>query len=523
MGKKRQLKFVVSLRDLRQLPWQPWLRKYLRGPPRREKLISVYYDTSKFKLRDHGVTLRVRKQGHKQVQTIKILADGGEDSFGRQKWEEEITGQKPNYKIADGTALAPLFTPGLKRAVRAMFETKVERTTLLVSVGHSLVEVVLDHGLIQAGRHREAISEIELALKKGKPGDLVWLARQFARHLPVSYGIGSKAERGYALSAGEGNRPAGAVSIKLPHKASAAEAFSIIGLSCLDHLVRNRQAVREGVPEGVHQMRVGLRRLRAAISVFKEFVQGPEAERIKADLTWLTERLGPARDLDVLIADGLALLQREYPGEPSIASLKSDLNAQRLRDFSTAKAAVESDRYRKMVVQVLLWLIGGKWLQTTDPLMVKLRGRRIADFAASIMEQRSKTVVKRAAKLRSLDARRLHKLRIAAKKLRYAAEFFESLFGKGKAQADRKEFLESLKRLQDALGQLNDTAVQEKVAQKYTYGKARGKKRGEQAAGVFAMGMLTIQEHDMAKAAMTRAIRASKHLMKMPHYWRQTE
>ena len=92
--------------------------------------------------------------------------------------------------------------PSSKRALRPVFETNIERTTLPLRVGASLIELAIDKGFIRTGRHRMAVAEIELELKKGKPKDLVRLAKTFARLLPVAYGVRAKAERGYALSAG---------------------------------------------------------------------------------------------------------------------------------------------------------------------------------------------------------------------------------------------------------------------------------------------------------------------------------
>ncbi len=98
---------------------------------------------------------------------------------------------------------------------------------------------------------------------------------------PITYMAQSKPERGYALSAGEAAKPVRAGTIDLDPEVSTAEAFQIIALSCLDHAAANSRAVREGETEGVHQMRVGLRRLRAAISVFKEYCRARRPKKLK--------------------------------------------------------------------------------------------------------------------------------------------------------------------------------------------------------------------------------------------------
>src|SRR6202453_2716434 len=82
---------------------------------------------------------------------------------------------------------------------------------------------------------------------------------------------------------------------------STGKAFQVIGKSILRHVVDNESAVRKGDSEGVHQMRVGLRILRAAISIFAELLNDGQTERIESEVIWMTGELGPARDLDVYI------------------------------------------------------------------------------------------------------------------------------------------------------------------------------------------------------------------------------
>jgi CHAD domain-containing protein len=135
-------------------------------------------------------------------------------------------------------------------------------------------------------------------------------------------------------------------------------------LSCLDRAAANARAVREGDTEGIHQMRIGLRRLRPAISIFKELLADPETEKIKTQLKWLTEQLGPARDFDVLIEGLVRPIHRSGPitAEPNV--LGHDLQAKRNAGLKKAKAAVDSKDYRKLGLHTALWLVKGEWLRT---------------------------------------------------------------------------------------------------------------------------------------------------------------
>ena len=100
MGAETELKFEIAPQDLRRLKAAPALH---RKPAKEENLISVYFDTPKHKLARNGVSLRVRHNGDKRLQTVKSEWSG--NSFRRGEWEREIRGNVPNLGKAGGTAL----------------------------------------------------------------------------------------------------------------------------------------------------------------------------------------------------------------------------------------------------------------------------------------------------------------------------------------------------------------------------------------------------------------------------------
>ena len=514
MATEIELKFSASPRVLREAARLPWLRKLAKGPVRRTRLVSVYFDTPKCKLHDNGVTLRIRKVGRKRLQTIKSTNGG---VAGRHEWEEEISAEKPDLKHAKRTALAPLVTRKLKKSLRPVFVTDVNRTTMPLRFRSSDVELALDRGAIKTGARRARVSEIELELKNGRRADLARLTERLARTIPVAYDARAKAERGYALSVRQEDKPVGAATIALEPKATTAEAFAAIGWSCLNHLAANEEAVRRGEPEGVHQMRVGLRRLRAAISVFKDVVGNAETERIKSELKWLTEQLGPARDLDVLVTESVAPLRQEVPDKPEVKRLESALKKRRARGFDRAKAAVDSERCRKIVLATALWLLDGKWARARGAPLVAQREQPAARFARDVLRRRRRKIVKKSRKLDELDASARHRLRIAVKKLRYATEFFASLFAKPKAAKARKRFAKDLKALQGALGKLNDIAVHQDLTRPLVHPEKRSEKHPEVA---FAAGLLTGREQPRIRACLAAAGKAGKALSKADPFWR---
>jgi triphosphatase len=413
--------------------------------------------------------------------------------------------------------LARLATRKLERSLRPVFETDVERIAMPLRVGDSEVELAFDRGRIRTGARSEQISEIELELKQGGRADIARLAERLATSIPVAYDARTKAERGYALSAGEQGKPVEAYEIALARTTSSGEAFSAIGLSCLNHFAANEAAVRRGEPEGVHQMRVGLRRLRAAISLFKEVASGTDTDRIKTELKWLAARLAPARDFDVFVQESVTPLRRENPGQRrEIALLEADLARKRDAGFEQAKAAVASERYRKTVLRTALWLINGEWSRNADPPAVGRRERPIVDFAQEVLRRRTKKVAKKAGKLEKLSVQERHELRIAVKKLRYATDFFAGLANSKRTKA-RKRLSKELKTLQDALGKLNDMAVHEKLARQFAHPRKRSKKLPQKA---FAIGLLTGQEKREARACLMAAMEAGASLSRVRSFLR---
>ena len=160
-----------------------------------------------------------------------------------------------------------------------------------------------------SGERSSPICELELELKKGERAELFKVAHDVAKLAPARLVMRSKADRGYELL--DGKEPdATSGHPDTVAGTSSAEAFQRIGRACLRQVADNEHAVRVGDAEGVHQMRVGLRRLRAAISLFSSLLEDRQTSAIKHELKWLTSELGPARELDVFIRHALHPVHR---------------------------------------------------------------------------------------------------------------------------------------------------------------------------------------------------------------------
>jgi inorganic triphosphatase YgiF len=371
--------------------------------------------------------------------------------------------------------------------------------------------LALDEGNVRAGQKSSPLTEVELELKRGAASDLFRTARLVTGLVPVKLALKSKSERGYDLITDQPSRAFRASKIILEHDASMAAAFQVIGRSVLRHIAANEPAARAADPEGVHQMRVGVRRLRAAMAVFSELLGCKQTEQIKRDLKWLAGKLGPVRDLDVFLNGKIQLFENADSPTAGLAELKSELIYRRDIAGESAKTALATARYRLLIFNILEWIEDGKWLKKSH----SHGKRKIRPFAADLFQRRTKKARKKARKAGEVDPLTRHKLRIAIKKLRYALYFFESLFsrnGSTKALSRHKKHLQDL---QDNLGALNDIAVHQKLAVKLAAGGSGPKPE----LACFAAGMIAGCERSEIRPILAEVTKTARKLRRVKRFW----
>jgi triphosphatase len=187
--------------------------------------VSVYFDTDKLKLRQRGLSLRVRRLGRNHVQTIKQKNNGNVALFARGQWEHNVRAKQPDLEAARGTALAPLLNKKLRRALKPVFQTRVNRKVFQIHAGESEVELTIDDGRVESGRKSSPLCEVELELKQGQAADLFKLAKTLAHEVPVQLAIKSKADRGYALLTAEKAAPVKARPVAYAAESDVQSAF----------------------------------------------------------------------------------------------------------------------------------------------------------------------------------------------------------------------------------------------------------------------------------------------------------
>ncbi|NYG34583.1 CHAD domain-containing protein [Sphaerotilus montanus] len=232
------------------------------------------------------------------------------------------------------------------------------------------------------------------------------------------------------------------------------QAFAAIVRDSFAQLLHHAAGVRGGdAPESVHQMRVGLRRLRLALRLFGRWIAVPP--NLLAELRWLRVRLGAARDADVLAGGTLAALAATCPPEDGLAALQeaAAVHAQGMRQL--AASAVKSARCARLMRDLSAWLQAAPWQAVPDDALQRALRQPIGPRAARMLHRRHARLVEIGERLHPDQSEERHRLRIAAKKLRYATEFFQAVRPSGHT----RRFLRRLAALLDVLGGLNDAVV----------------------------------------------------------------
>lgn len=428
--------------------------------PDREQLQSTYFDTDRGSLRDAGLTLRVRREHGRWLQTVKSsrAADGG---LGRGEWEAATSGEAPDLDHARRTPAGRVLAKGGDLAPK--FTISVDRRTVPLDTSHGTVSCSLDHGEVLADGRSESFDELELELESGEAAALFDLAGDLARRFPLVLSFTTKADRGFRLLAEE--EPAFKFEPPtLRREMTAGQAFRAIARAALEQIARNGEAIcHRPNGEAVHQMRVGARRLRATLKFFRPIAGDDRLEAVQADLKWLGAELDPARNLDVFIGGVWRRAAEACPGDATQAA-QGRLEAARDGAHARARAAAASDKLRDVLLDTMIWIESGSWTRP-DASGAQQRDAPVVELASKALDRARRKVMKRGRGLADLSPEDRHHARIRAKELRYAADVLAPLFDAHAKRARR--FVSTLKDLLDDLGDLNDIATAGDLAGDY--------------------------------------------------------
>lgn len=494
-----------------------------RGKVTTVSLRAQYFDTEASDLAKAGVALRLRQEGRRWVQTLKMP--------GRHRLEKiEINTPRPGPNL-DLTVYVD--TPAHRlinkhqTALNVVYETKVRRTLRRIRNAAGVVEVALDQGQILSGELTLPVSEVEFELVSGKPQAIFLLGLKWLSTHGLVLDLRSKAERGTRLAAlaralanlGEINDPAttaararaiasfweprGMGEIKLRNEMTCEQALEAITGECIEQIARNAAVLAEidtaglykaAKPEHTHQLRVGMRRLRSAWSLFQKLAALPP-EPWRDELKTHFAALGNTRDDDVLRETVLPELNAA--GQPPLDLSSRHANARSVN--RTASAA-----FQGWLVELLAWTIGAHPLQSEqlNPTGANHRHPPLGPRLAKQLHQWHQKVLANGLRFDELPIEAQHDLRKRAKRLRYGLQFAQSLLPAKKLRGYRRE----LGKIQDILGEMNDLYVARETFETI---------RDDQPPAWFAVGWIASR----LSVLTTQAKTAFKRLRQAEHFW----
>jgi inorganic triphosphatase YgiF len=460
MSQEIEIRLSARPGDLRRLSQTRFVKRLSQGNAATRRYNTVYYDTPEFALAGKGLCLRVRRSGRIYVQTVKEKNTGAVAS-DRVEWESPLPTPEPDLRfVPDPKTRERLMALTGDKKIEAKLETVIRRTTrhLKTEAGDE-VEFAADSGEIRTlvdVREVLPVSEIELELKRGSPNALYQIARGLSEKTRLTVAIESKAERGLRALEGQKNAAFKAGRLALPLGATAEDAFRITLLHCLRHIAQNTPAVSEARDvEGLHQLRVGLRRLRAALEIFGKAFETEALKELRSQAKLLGNAYGKTRDLDVFAIELFPPVEAATPGRAGIAALRKHLETTRAESWARCVAQANSREFTRFLLDLAAAAETRVWREGAGPAQIAAFIRPAEELAREALGKRERNARKRARHLADLNTERRHRLRIALKKLRYTVEFFAPLFD----AKDVNKYLKKLGAAQDVFGAMNDAAT----------------------------------------------------------------
>ena len=446
-----ELKVELSKSDVKRLGGELGCDPAIGLPASKGGQRTVYFDTPEHNLDAAGLSLRLRRQDGHWSQTITADRTVAEGVASPVELESPVETREPDIaKIADKNIRRAVREAETGTSLQPVFETVIRRTSR---------KLVVASGAARAGGATEA-REAELELKAKSAKDLLLAVEKLLGGHEFKLTRQSKAERRYRLPDARRARaePEKARPARIVKRNTCVEAFSAILASAIRQIAVNRQSVLQtDDPEGAHQLRIGLRRLRSALRALRPLLDGGSLRAFERSARELGRGVGMLRDADVLITGIQAPMEQVASDKRGFAELRDAL----LHHQQAKREEVRSG------------LRGPQWT-----------------------------------KLERLDAEHRHELRKALKELRYQAEFFAPLFKK----RDTRRFIEQLKALQDVFGYINDARMAPRLIEVQHKWEAGGS--AARAASY------TVGRHEAEAAHVWRGVgKLWKELKGSPRFW----
>ena len=451
-----ELKFELSKSDVKRLEGEWRCSNLASGlQATTEGLRMLYFDTPGHNLHAAGLSLRLTRRNGHWLQTLKADQPVARGTSHPVELDCPVPSHEPELaKINDKQVRRVVEKAVRGTSLHPVFETVVQRTRRKIKAQSGKLASETDGGAAPAKGVTE-VHAAQLELKAESAAGLLLAVEKLLGEHDLKLIGQRKAARGDRQT--RDNREASAEPEKarptpISRKDTCAEAFSTILASAIRQVVVNRQALLQSDdPEGAHQLRIGLRRLRSALRALRPLVDGGSLRAFERSARHIGRCVGTLRDADVLITGIAAPMEKVASDKSGFTELRDALvrHQQAVRD--EVRSALRGPHWTRLQLYLTLW---PRTLDERDEL-----NRPIAKHARRNLRKAWTKATKLGRKLERLDAEHRHELRKALKELRYLAEFFAPLFKK----RHTRQFIEQLKALQDVFGYLNDTRMAQRL------------------------------------------------------------
>ncbi|MCS6853753.1 MAG: CHAD domain-containing protein [Elioraea sp.] len=483
------------------------------GRARSSAVSLLYHDAADGRLAEEGFLVVLETRGRSRLERLERILPAHGDRLDPSR-PLPVLAEVPSVGPIGTAVLAKAAPAGVAPAPLAALAAAVGRRSDLRLGGPAPCTLTVYCGHLRTLAAERPFALLRLSAPVSARAEVAQLVRALAETLPLAVPHVSLGEEARALALGLPTRPLRRGAPDLGNAETVEDgAIRAIGHLALALAGAAPIAAEGQDPEGVHQSRVAIRRLRSVLTVFKAAISCPAMDDLKARAGEIARTLGPARDWDVFLTETFAPVQKAFAERPDIAALgKASLKA-RAEAYRDVRALIEGPAFRLFLLDVALALAERPWRSVAEEGDVERRRAELLDapleaFAGAALEKRYKRIRRDGEGFAALDIPALHALRIDAKRLRYAGELFAPLHGEKKS----RRFLKALAALQDALGRLNDGAVAGALLEKVA---------GRDAGRARAVGVV---EGWVARGAATARIDAAEaweEFLDRAPFWRE--
>ncbi len=509
-----EIKLVGDASAVRALEGSLVIRALRTGPVRTEALRNTYYDTEGGDLENAGVTLKVVEEFGALTQSVKRAQNGGA-AFRRQEYDVDFD-DAAAFPVTTGAPDIDALLDKTGGALAPSLHLDQDRRAVVLARGATEIEAAFDvcSARIPLDDRRASIAEAELELLNGDPAELIHVARLCLEEAGGALRLGALAKYDRARAAlGIVDPCAAANKISIDAEGPASDALAAGLQFCAGRIIALAPVVTDDRrPEGVHQMRVALRRLRSIEQTFRTLIKGDEIRSLSRRARAVASVLGEARDWDVFLGATLPATAGFEGAGPGFDDLRAGAERLRAEAWARAVAVVVDAEFGSFALDLLETAHLGRWRFEAP----KRLARPVRDFAAEALDERMAGAVAQAADLSTKRPDAGHPLRIALKKLRYAAQLFRAIY----PAESRKPYFAALSVIQDRFGALNDAVVARTLADRAAAAVSEDQAGEAARDAIRAAGFICGYTGAEAAGAAEEIIALWRDFENRPRFWR---